>query len=263
MGLASRREAEALIKEGSVTLNGKIAQLGDQAIPGEDHVKVNGKLIKWDKAPRKVVIALFKPRGILADRPVDQVIDRGTVYDMLSKVKEKVQPVGSLDSDNEGLMLLTNHGDLAARLTRSKYEIERKFSLKVDGHLIEKKLRRLGFGIKIENKKVSIQNIKITRKLEGKEWIVATTTQPQNRMIRKLFESVGHPVDKVRFETFGPITLKGLKRGEWRFLDSKEIEDLEKLVGLKKAPREEIEALKRPAPPKIKKKKPPQRGKRS
>lgn len=234
MGLGSRREAESWIEEGEVTLNGKIAKLGDQAVPGKDHVKVRGKLIQWQNSPRRVVVAVYKPRGLLSDRPVDQIIDRDTVYDLLTTVKERIYPVGRLDSDTEGLMLLTNHGDLKARLTKSKYEIERRYMVKVDGHMIEKKLRRLNHGVPVEGKKVSLKEIRFTRQLDGKEWLVAITTEPQNRMIRKIFEAVGHPVDKVRLEAVGPISIKGMKRGEFRYLSFEEIEELEELVGLKK-----------------------------
>ncbi|HVJ65280.1 MAG TPA: pseudouridine synthase [Bdellovibrionota bacterium] len=234
MGMASRREAEEWIENGEVTLNGQVAKLGDQALPGVDHVKVRGKLIQWQNSPRQVVVAVYKPRGLLADRPQDQIIDRDTVYELIRTVKERVYPVGRLDSDTEGLMLLTNHGDLKARLTKGKYEIERRYMVKVDGHMIEKKLRRLNHGVPVEGKKVALKEIRFTKQLDGKEWLVAITTEPQNRMIRKVFEAVGHPVDKVRLEGIGPITIKGLKRGEFRYLSPSEIEELEVLVGLKK-----------------------------
>jgi 23S rRNA pseudouridine2605 synthase len=234
MGMASRREAEEWIQNGELTLNGKVAKLGDCATPGVDHVKVRGKLLLWQNSPRKVVVAVYKPRGLLADRPQDQIIDRDTVFELIKSVKERVYPVGRLDSDTEGLMLLTNHGDLKARLTKSKYEIERRYMVKVDGHMIEKKLRRLNYGVPVEGKKVALKEIRFTRQLDGKEWLVAITTEPQNRMIRKVFEAVGHPVDKVRLEAIGPITIKGLKRGEFRYLSHQEIEELEEMVGLKK-----------------------------
>lgn len=257
MGLGSRREAETWIQNGEVTLNGQIAKLGDQAIPGVDHVKVRGKLIQWQKSPRKVVVAVYKPRGLLCDRPVDQIIDRDTIYDLIRTVKERVYPIGRLDSDTEGLMLLTNHGDLKARMTKSKYEIERRYMVKVDGHMIEKKLRRLNYGVPVEGKKVALKEIRFTRQLDGKEWLVAITTEPQNRMIRKIFEAVGHPVDKVRLESVGPISIKGLKRGEFRYLSPEEIETLEELVGLKKksaarmtAPQESAPKHKAPRPKK-------------
>ncbi len=252
MGMASRREAEEWIQNGEVTLNGKVAKLGDQAIPGIDHVKVRGKLLQWQNSPRIVVVAVYKPRGLLADRPQDQIIDRDTVYELIKPVRERVYPVGRLDSDTEGLMLLTNHGDLKARLTKSKYEIERRYMVKVDGHMIEKKLRRLNYGVPVEGKKVALKEIRFTRQLDGKEWLVAITTEPQNRMIRKVFEAVGHPVDKVRLEAIGPITIKGLKRGEFRYLSHQEIQELEEMVGLKKkSPKkiaEQAEAVNMPRP---------------
>lgn len=249
MGMASRREAEEWIQNGEVTLNGKVAKLGDQASPGVDHVKVRGKLIQWQNTPRVVVVAVYKPRGLLSDRPVDQIIDRDTIYELISTVKERVYPIGRLDSDTEGLVLLTNHGDLKARMTKSKYEIERRYMVKVDGHMIEKKLRRLNYGVPVEGKKVALREIRFTRQLDGKEWLVAFTTEPQNRMIRKVFEAVGHPVDKVRLESIGPISIKGLKRGEFRYLSHEEIQELEELVGLKKkSPKKVLQQIERTSP---------------
>jgi 23S rRNA pseudouridine2605 synthase len=231
-GLASRREAEEWIVLGDITVNGKVAELGMKVIPGKDHIKVRGKLLQ--QAPEKVVIALFKPRGILPQRPADQMIERDTIFDLIPKVKEKVMPIGRLDTDAEGLILLTNDGELARRLNMSKYEVPKTFLLKIDGHLDEKKAKRITSGkVSVENKRVKINSLDLKRATEGKQWVRLETPEAQNRIVRKLFHQVGHPVDKVCRESFGPISIEKMVRGQYRYLHPDEILELKKLVGLK------------------------------
>jgi 23S rRNA pseudouridine2605 synthase len=233
-GLASRREAEALIRDREITINGKIAKLGDKVNPGKDHVKVRGKLVV--RVPGKVVIAFYKPRGITATiRPeqkdgADQVA--GTIWEFLGRAKERIKPIGRLDTDTEGLLLLTNDGDLGDRLNKAKFEVPKLYSVKIDGHLEDKKINRLLKGLLVEDTRVKALNISDGRVTEGKQWLRMTITDPRNRIIRKMFEAVGHPVDKVQREAFADITLKGLDRGQWRYLSDDEVLELRKFVGL-------------------------------
>lgn len=229
-GLGSRREAEKWIALGEVTINGKIAKLGDKAFPGKDHIKLRGKLLF--KSPNKVVVALFKPRLILSNRPVDQLHMQGTIFDLIEKIKEKVMPVGRLDTDAEGLILMTNDGDLAQRLNKAKYEVPKTFTVKIDGHLEEKKIRRLEAGLMIEGERLSPVTVVSIKRSEGKEWLKVTTTDPRNRIVRKAFEGVGHPVDKVRRDSFGGIELGKMVSGQYRYLTSDEVRKLRVWVGL-------------------------------
>jgi pseudouridine synthase len=249
-GITSRREAEKLILEGLVTVNGAVAKLGDKANPEKDHIKVNKKLLT--QSPKKIYIALFKPRGVLAtDKPLgeNQQQTGGTIWQHLEKVSGKVRPIGTLDSDAEGLLLVTNDGDLRAKLLNPKSKIPRTYTVKIDGHLEPKKKRRLEAGVWVEDHKIRVSEIEIGKETDGKQWIRVTLTNPQNRIVRKLFESVGHPVDKVRRESVANVGLKGLERGEWRFLNSAEIDALRKFAELP-----ELEAHKRvAATPKAKK----------
>ena len=234
-GISSRREAERMIKDGEVTINGKIAKVGDKALLSKDHIKVRGKLLRI--LPKKVVIAFFKPRDVMTTPPpagFDSEKIRGTIWEYLEKVREKVTPVGRLDTDTEGLLLLTNDGDLGDRLNKSKYEVAKVYTVKVDGHVEEKKLKRLRFGVPVEGEKIKVNEIEAARGSEGKQWLRVTLTDPRNRLIRKLFESVGHPVDKVRRDAFCSIGLRGLARGEWRYLADHEVLHLRKFVGLAK-----------------------------
>lgn len=232
-GICSRREAEGLVAEGLVTINGKVASLGAKAIPGKDHIKVRGKLLK--APPEKTVIALFKPRGVSTTFSTDgQHHEGGTIYEILAKAKirDKMIPAGRLDVDAEGILLLTNDGVLAQRLNKSKQEIPRVWSVKIDGKLEEKKIKRLKSGFDIEGRRVKAQSIEETRGSDGKQWYKLTLTDSRNRVIRTLFESVGHPIDKVRRESHAGISLKGLERGQWRYLSKIEVEALCRLVGI-------------------------------
>lgn len=219
-----------MIANGEVTINGRIAQLGDRAVPGKDHIKVRGKLLL--KSPDRVVIALFKPKDIMSMRPQEQVIEKGTVFDLIPRVKEKVMPVGRLDTDTEGLILLTNDGELAQRLNKGKFEVPKMFTVKIDGQLDPKKIRRLEAGIRVEGEKLKPFSIKAIKESEGKQWLQIGTTDPRNRIVRKAMEAVGHPVDKLRRDSFAGISLKGMIRGQYRYLEPEELKKLRSWVGL-------------------------------
>jgi 23S rRNA pseudouridine2605 synthase len=229
-GICSRREAEEIIKSGDVTINGKVAALGSKAVAGKDHIKVRGKLLVF--AAKKVVIALFKPRDLLSFLPVDARNGEGTVYSLLMPVKERVIPIGRLDKDTEGLLLLSNDGELAHRLTAPKFEVPKVYKVKIDGHLDEKREKRLLAGVRVDGKKIKVSSVRKFRETEGKEWIEIKTTESQNRIIRRLFEAVGRPVDKVRRTSFCGVSTKGLERGEWRFLSREEVLKLYEFVGM-------------------------------
>jgi 23S rRNA pseudouridine2605 synthase len=239
-GICSRREAEKLIQEGLVTINGKSAKLGDKASLETDHVKVRGKLIT--RTPKKVYIALFKPRGVVScDAPLGENQNQiaGTIWQHLQKVSGKIKPVGTLDSDAEGLLLITNDGDLRSKLLNSKAKIPRSYSVKIDGHLEPKKIRRLEKGVWVEEHKIRVAELEPTRESDGKQWVKVTLNHPQNRIVRKLFESVGHPVDKLRRDSIGNIGLKGLERGQYRFLTAQEVDSLRKSAELPEIPAHE------------------------
>jgi 23S rRNA pseudouridine2605 synthase len=236
-GLASRREAEQWIKMGEVTINGKVATLGDKATPGSDHIKVRGKLLHFNS--KRVVIAFYKPRGVLSHKIIDakepqmlRDVNAGTVYEYLKGVKERVFPIGQLDKDAEGLVLLTNDGELAQRLNQDRFEVPKVYKVKIDGHLDEKRIKRLSGRFKVEDKSLKVLDLKALKELDGKQWVRLKITNTQNRLVRKMFEAVGRPVDKVRRMSFAGISINGLERGEFRYLDPKEVNSLYTFVGL-------------------------------
>lgn len=230
-GVCSRREAEELISSGVVTVNGKKAVPGDRAIPGKDHIKVRGRLIHW--ATKTIVVAMYKPRDIFsAPRGPNLKGMGGTIWEYLTPIKQKIFPVSKLDKDMEGLELLTNDGAIAERLQRQKTGIPRVYTVKVDGRIEDKKLKRLERGVKVEDRIAKFAEIRCTKELEGKSWFRVTLEAPNTRLVRKLFETVGHPVDKIRKESEAGVSLKGLSRGEFRFLNPTEIDFLKRNAGL-------------------------------
>jgi 23S rRNA pseudouridine2605 synthase len=232
-GVCSRREAETLISSGEVTINGKIATLGQKADGEQDHIKVFGKLIR--KAENRVVVALFKPRDVWCPtRPLGPEDEKtnATVYDLIPKIKERVFPVGKLDADTEGLLLLTNDGELSKRLLDTKYEVPKTWRFKVDGHVEDKKLNYMTKGMKIEGKRLKVTGLSVERVLDGKMWVQIDTTEVQNRLIRKAFEKLSHPIDKAQRICFGGIDGRKMERGQYRYLTSAEVKKLKEWVGL-------------------------------
>lgn len=232
-GLGSRRQAETLIESGEVTVNGKVAKLGDKADAHQDHIKVSGKMLK---APaNKVVVALYKPRDVLCTtRPLteDDEVRAPTVFDLIPKIKERVFPVGKLDADTEGILLLTNDGELSKRLNEEKFEIPKVWRFKVDGHVEEKKLKFMSKGLKIEGKRLKVSKVEVEQLLDGKMWVQIESTDVQNRLLRKAFEKLSHPIDKAQRVSFGGISLKGMERGQYRYLNADEVRKLKKWVAL-------------------------------
>ena len=234
-GLASRREAEMLISAGEVTVNGKVARLGDKADAEKDHIKVCGKLIKNQE--NKVVVALFKPRDVwCTTRPLtneDEKI-KATVFDLIPRIKERVLPVGKLDADSEGIVLLTNDGELSRRLLDTKYEVPKTWRFKVDGHVEDKKLNYLSTGMKVEGKRVKVNGLSVEKFLDGKMWVQIETSEVQNRLLRKALEKLGHPIDKAQRLSFGGIDIRGMTRGQYRYLKPDEVKKIKTWVGLAK-----------------------------
>ncbi len=232
-GLASRREAEELIRTGEVSINGVTAKVGAKAIPGVDHIKVRGKLLQM--ATDKVVYAVYKPKDFISNLRGDQDGPKaksvGTVFEFV-KTKERLFPIGRLDKDAEGMLLLTNDGELARRLNLERFEVPKVYKVKIDGHLDEKRIKRLQSRMKIEDKTLRVLDIKALKELDGKQWIRVKLTNTNNRIIRKMFEAVGRPVDKVRRMSFAGISIDGLERGAYRKLGDDEMVELYTFVGL-------------------------------
>jgi 23S rRNA pseudouridine2605 synthase len=228
-GLCSRRAAEKLILEGLVAVNGvTVTELGTKVGP-EDQVSVNGKLLETAKLH---YIVLNKPRGYvttLADPHAKR-----TVKDLFPDLGVQLKPVGRLDKDTEGLLLATNDGQLALRLTHPRYGVEKEYQVAVEGKLSEKAEKQLTHGIYIEGGKTAPAKVEGLFYDENKKWTFFRMTihEGRKRQIRQMCLAVGNPVKKLKRVRFGPVHLDKLPRGTCRVLGKQEVDALRSVVGL-------------------------------
>jgi 23S rRNA pseudouridine2605 synthase len=226
-GIASRRAAERLIAEGRVTLNGStVREMGVKADPSVDDIRVDGRRVKSAARPRYLL--LNKPKGFVTTRSDPQ--RRPTVIDLVSGVREYVYPVGRLDYDSEGLLLLTNDGDLAAKLTHPRHGVERTYEARVAGMPDGEALDRLRRGIPLDGHRTLPAKVVLVheKRRDGNGLLRITIREGRNRQVRRMCEAVGHPVQSLRRVRFGPLEGRGLGVGEWRELTSEEVEKLKR-----------------------------------
>ena len=219
-GLASRRKAESLIREGRVTVNGQIVtRLGAKADPERDHIKVDGKRV--GKSPRKVYILLNKPKQVIST--VSDPQGRAKVIDLVN-VHTKIYPVGRLDYNTEGLILLTNDGEFAKTVAGAGDHLPKVYHVKVRSAPGAPELTRLREGLRLTSG-VQLARCKIVPLKEGTHsWFEVTLTQGKNRQIRDMFEEIGHPVLKLRRVRIGFLTDRGLAVGQYRNLTLEEVQ---------------------------------------
>ena len=224
-GVASRRAAEKLIADGRVSVNGKtILTMGVKVDPQKDDVRVDGSRIK--AAARLRYILLYKPTGFVTTRSDPQ--RRRTVMDLLAGVRDYVYPVGRLDYDTEGLLLLTNDGDLAARLTHPRHGVARTYEAKVAGMPDREAIDRLRTGIPLDGHRTLPADVMLLN--EGRRdsagVLRLTIREGRNRQVRRMCEAVGHPVQQLKRTKFGSLSDRRLRPGEWRELEPREIQNL-------------------------------------
>lgn len=221
-GLCSRRHAEEMIAAGRVTVNGRTAKLGEKADPIVDHIKVDGKRIKAPAAHRYLLVN--KPRGVMTT--CEDPEERVTVIDLVrGKVKERVFPVGRLDYQSEGLLILTNDGELAARITHPSHGVVREYRVKVKGDLRPDEVAHLRRGTRIEGHLVrprSVVREKVTAKA-GNSWWRVEITEGRTHEVREMFFRAGHPVQRLRRTAIGPIRDTELPPGGFRELTEREL----------------------------------------
>lgn len=230
-GIASRRKAEALITGGAVSVNGQtVTELGTKADLESDHIRVNGKLLKGSERP--VYLLMNKPKGYVTT--VSDPEGRPTVMNLLRGLRERVYPVGRLDYSSEGLLLLTNDGELAARLMKAASHVPKTYLVKIAGVPAEKDLARLRTGVSIPSDHGRRTNtapakIRVIREAEN-PWYEITLIEGKNRQIRRMFEEIGHHVEKIKRVRYGPLELD-VPPGEFRQLSPKEIAKLKSSAG--------------------------------
>ena len=228
-GVASRRAAEKLIADGRVSVNGTtILEMGVKADPERDDIRVDGRRIKV--ATRQRYILLYKPAGYVTTRADPE--RRRTVMDLLGGVRDYVYPVGRLDYDTEGLLLLTNDGDFAARLTHPRHGVDRSYEARVAGMPDQEAIDRLRRGIPLDGHRTLPADVVLLN--EGRRdrdgVLRLTIREGRNRQVRRMCEAVGHPVQTLKRTRIGPISDRRLKPGEWRELSADEVRALTTLA---------------------------------
>ena len=228
-GVTSRRKAEGLILQGRVSVNGNIVrELGTKAVLGKDEIRVDGKTIKPET--EKLVLALFKPKRCVTTLNDPQ--GRSTVADFVNKFPMRLYPVGRLDYDAEGLLLLTNDGELAHRLQHPRYKVPKTYLVKVRGHPPTEALARLQQGVNLEDGITAPAELKVMEDDQKATWLSLTLREGRKHQVKRMCAAVGHPVLRLRRTKIGPIELDDLRPGEIRRLKSREVRNLRAKVGL-------------------------------
>lgn len=229
-GICSRRKAADLIKEGAVAVNGHVVLDPSYDVKDEDKVSVQGKRIK---AEQKIYIMLNKPKGYVTT--ASDELGRQTVLDLLAdSVKERLYPVGRLDRDTTGLLFLTNDGELAHKLAHPRYEISKSYQVTLDKDLTEESLNRIKRGVYLFDGKVQIDELSFCSPRTRVAFRVVLHSG-KKRIIRRLFEALGYTVKILERVVYAGIPLKGLAKGQWRYLTKTEVQHLQDAVQAKKS----------------------------
>jgi len=227
-GVASRRHAEEIIRQGRVKVDGRtVTEMGFK-VTEASKVEIDGKLISIEK--KKRYIMLNKPEGFITT--ANDQFGRPTVLDLVKGIKERVYPVGRLEYDTSGLLLLTNDGSFAYKLTHPRHEVKKVYIAEVIGIPDEKSLKTFREGIYIDGYKTSPADIRVLEKKNNKSILEITIHEGKNRQVRKMCDAIGHPVVKLKRIAIGKLSLGNLEAGKWRELTKKEIEELNKLTKL-------------------------------
>lgn len=217
-GIASRRKADELIAEGHVQINGKtVFELGVRITPGEDRVTVDGKPVRQEN--RKIYVIFYKPENVLTT--MEDPEGRPTVADYMEQLPVRVFPVGRLDWDTEGLLLLTNDGEFAQKVSHPREEIPKTYLAKLDGRPTEEQLHKLLRGVTIPGGRVKALHVERVRIGDSQQydWVKIVIGEGKNRQVRYMFQKIGFDVKKLKRVAIGLLTLGGLQKGEYGFLD--------------------------------------------
>ncbi|KJU81820.1 ribosomal large subunit pseudouridine synthase B [Candidatus Magnetobacterium bavaricum] len=223
VGIMSRRKAEELIIEGRVTVNGSVVEIGAKADVQADHIKVDGKLInpKTIEQQQRVYIKFYKPVDVVTT--LEDPEGRVTVGHFLKGVGTRVYPVGRLDYNSEGLLILTNDGEFTHRLLHPRQKIPKTYHVKVKGVLEDADLSKLRAGIKLDDGMTLPAKVDRLQKTDANSWIEMTIYEGRKRQIRRMLQRVDHPVSKLKRVAINGIRLGELRPGQWQYLTPREI----------------------------------------
>jgi 23S rRNA pseudouridine2605 synthase len=226
-GIASRRHAEELIEAGEVTINGEVVrELGTKADPARDHIKVRGRLINpLLESQEKIYVLLNKPRGYLT--ALSDPEGRPLVSELVPQSLGRLHPVGRLDFNTEGLLILTNDGELTNYVTSARNHVEKVYEVKVKGLPPEQQIERLRRGVRLEDgARTAPARIVKTDETKTNAWYEVILREGRNQQIRRMFDLISHSVIKLRRVRIGPVTAEGILIGQWRHLTPAEVKRL-------------------------------------
>ncbi|MDD5712435.1 MAG: pseudouridine synthase [Smithellaceae bacterium] len=222
-GVASRRSAETLITEGRVSVNRvTVAKLGAKADPKRDEIRVDGRLISSEVS--KIYIVLNKPRGYVTT--LSDPEGRPVVIQLIRGIAERIYPVGRLDYDSEGLLILTNDGDFSQRLQHPRYNVSKTYLVKVDGRLSNAELKSMTKGIDLDDGIFKASQVSLEKTNPKSTWIKVTIHEGRNRIVRRALERLGHSASRLIRVAIGDLQLGELKEGAYRHLSDKEVRQL-------------------------------------
>ena len=224
-GVASRRASEKLNAEGHVTVNGqKVTEMGVQ-VEETDQVAVDGKLVHLEE----------EKHYLLSNKPIGEVTTvsdpegRPTVLDKFREYPVRLVPAGRLDFDSEGLLLLTNDGDVIQRVLHPSHEVEKSYLTKVSNHLTQEELMRIKTGVMLDGRMTSPARVRLIKEETFATTVLVSIHEGRNRQVRRMFDAIGHQVVSLKRVRFGPLQLGDLQRGNWRYLTDEEVQKLKEL----------------------------------
>ncbi len=224
MGMTSRRKAEQWIREGRVTVNGQPGRIGDKADPVNDHIRVDGRRVV--PASSSLYILLNKPKKTITT--AEDPEGRRTVFDLLKEEKPRLFPIGRLDYDAEGVLLLTNDGEMAHRLAHPSFQVPRTYWVKLKGKPSREEIGKLSRGITLEDGRTKPCRIVPLRESGENLWVEMVLREGRNRQVKRMWEKAGYFVLKLKRVEFAGLTVSGLAPGEYRFLKDREVKALKK-----------------------------------
>lgn len=227
-GLTSRREAERWITLGRVTVNGRVAQLGESADPQKDQILVDQHPLV--ASPRRYYVLLYKPSGYVTTRSDPE--GRSCVVELVKDVPARLNPVGRLDLTTEGLLLLTNDGELANRLIHPRHGVEKTYLVRIRGELDPLSQKKLEDGVLLSDGVTAPSRVDRVRRSGSHSWFEITIHEGRNRQIRRMCEAIGRPVSRLKRIRFAFLELGGLRPGEYRYLSAEEVVRLRRICNL-------------------------------